>query len=183
MSREKQRELEEINRPMNEKLFSNIEKQYQEIAKLKAESEQIEEMANYIEKSHWKIVQDFMGCHINSDEIAEYLYNQGYCKQSEVLIIPEMSDDDIQRAIDFIKKSRLQIIPDDKAEAWISVDERLPEDGETVLTISSEAKMEVCFYKTEWEGIFQQCHGLIKIYNITHWMPLPEAPKMKGGAE
>ena len=44
--------------------------------------EQIEKMANDIEKSHWKIVQDFMGCHINSDDMAEYLYNAGYRKQS-----------------------------------------------------------------------------------------------------
>lgn len=66
---------------------------------------------------------------------------------------------------------------------WISVDERLPKDGETVLTISSEEEMAVCFYETELEGIFQQCHGLVQIYNITHWMPLPEPPKMKGDAE
>lgn len=70
-----------------------------------------------------------------------------------------------------------------KQSEWISVDERLPEDGETVLTISCEAEMEVCFYETAWKGVFQQCSGLIKIYNITHWMPLPEPPKMKGGAE
>ena len=46
--------------------------------------EKIEEMANYIDKSHWRIEQDFTGCHINSSEIAEYLYKQGYHKQSEV---------------------------------------------------------------------------------------------------
>ena len=48
-----------------------------------SKEKQIEEMANDIEKSHWKIVQDFMGCHINSEEMAEYLYNAGYRKQSE----------------------------------------------------------------------------------------------------
>ena len=68
-------------------------------------------------------------------------------------------------------------------QEWISVDERLPKDGETVLTISSEEEMAVCFYEAELEGIFQQCHGLVLIYNITHWMPLPEVPKMKGGKE
>lgn len=69
-----------------------------------------------------------------------------------------------------------------RKQEWISVDERLPNDGEIVLTISSEAEMEVCFYEAAWEGIFQQYHGLVKIFNITHWMPLPEPP-MKGGAE
>ena len=38
-------QIEAIYRPMSEDLFNNIEKQYQEIAKVKAESEQIEEMA------------------------------------------------------------------------------------------------------------------------------------------
>lgn len=46
------------------------------------EKKQIEEMANYIDRSHWKIEQDFTGCHINSSEIAEYLYNHSYRKQS-----------------------------------------------------------------------------------------------------
>ena len=46
-------------------------------------NKQIEEMANDIEKSHWKIVQDFMGCHINSEEMAERLYNAGYRKLPE----------------------------------------------------------------------------------------------------
>lgn len=51
MSKEKQRELEEINRPMNEEAFNNLEKKYQELAKVKAESEQIEEMLSIINNS------------------------------------------------------------------------------------------------------------------------------------
>ena len=70
-----------------------------------------------------------------------------------------------------------------RKQEWISVDERLPNDKQEVLTIDSQGKMEVCFYEEQWEGIFQQYGGLTKIFNITHWMPLPEAPKMKGGAE
>lgn len=56
--------------------------------------EQIEKMANDIEKSHWKIVQDFMGCHINSEEMAEHLYNAGYRKQSEGENISQMHPSD-----------------------------------------------------------------------------------------
>ena len=63
---------------------------------------------------------------------------------------------------------------------WISVKDRLPEDKQNVLTIDSESKMEVCFYEKEWKGVFQQCGGLVKIFNITHWMPLPEPPKKEG---
>ena len=46
--------------------------------------QQINEMAKVIDKSPWKLDQDFTGCHINSFEIAESLYNADYRKQSEV---------------------------------------------------------------------------------------------------
>lgn len=39
---------------------------------------QIEEISKDINKSPWKLEQDLEGCHINSSEIAEYLYNIGY---------------------------------------------------------------------------------------------------------
>jgi hypothetical protein len=71
----------------------------------------------------------------------------------------------------------------DKKSVWISVYERLPENEQMVLTIDAEGEMQVCFYETAWKGIFQQCHGLVKIYNITHWMPLPEPPETKGETE
>lgn len=64
-----------------------------------------------------------------------------------------------------------------RKQEWISVEERLPEDQQMVLTIDTEGEMGVCFYETEREGIFQMYHGLVEIYNITHWMPLPEPPK------
>ena len=44
---------------------------------------QIEDMAKVIDESHWRIEQDFTGCHINGTEIAEHLCEQGYLKQSE----------------------------------------------------------------------------------------------------
>ena len=109
-------------------------------------------------------------------------------------LIDEMSYDLAECHVDYLDDAKLYTDYDTMAQkmvsrgyrrqsGWISVDERLPEDGETVLTISAEAEMAVCFYETTLEGIFQQYHGLVRIYNITHWMPLPEAPTMKGGAE
>lgn len=44
---------------------------------------QIEEMAKAIDKSYWRIEQDFTGCHINSTEIAKALYNAGYRKSTD----------------------------------------------------------------------------------------------------
>jgi hypothetical protein len=37
----------------------------------------------------------------------------------------------------------------------------------------------------EWQPTedFNSCGGAVYHQKITHWMPLPEAPKMKGGAE
>lgn len=57
---------------------------------------------------------------------------------------------------------------------WISVKDRLPEEGETVL----------CYYESDLIGV---CTRLHKIWEdsygywesddaITHWMPLPEPP-------
>lgn len=85
MSKEKQRELEEINRPMNEEAFNNLEKKYQELAKVKAESEQIEEMA--------LIICGFKDCtscisrmglrKCGAKAYAERFYNAGYRKMPE----------------------------------------------------------------------------------------------------
>lgn len=50
-----------------------------------SKEKQIEEISKVIDKSPWKLYQDFTGCHINSSEIAEYLYNADYRKQSEVV--------------------------------------------------------------------------------------------------
>lgn len=49
-----------------------------------SKEKQIEEMAKAINKSHWRIEQDFTGCHINSTEIAEALYNAGYRKSTDL---------------------------------------------------------------------------------------------------
>lgn len=74
-----------------------------------------------------------------------------------------------------------------RKQEWISVDERLPSEEEQRDEYGELVPFLVCekdttypyraFYDgTEWGD------GLMKIRGITHWMPLPEAPKMKGGA-
>lgn len=63
---------------------------------------------------------------------------------------------------------------------WISVEERLPEENGYYLVYTKYGYIEVERYKT-WDdddldgGYWWEFEGL-----VTHWMPLPEAPK--GGA-
>lgn len=84
-----------------------------------------------------------------------------------------------------------------KQSEWISVDERLPDAIDSYIVVVKQ-KYE---WEAEWEydtdvASFVFCDGYIdgvwNTYNdwkegqechITHWMPLPEPPKMKGGAE
>lgn len=88
MSKEKQRRLAEINRPMNEELFNSIEKQYKEIARVKAESEQIEEMAEDLIACHTEFY-DNAEIYTDYDETAKGMYAKGYRKQSEWISVKE----------------------------------------------------------------------------------------------
>ncbi len=74
-----------------------------------------------------------------------------------------------------------------KQSEWISVDERLPEANTQVLAINSDGEFYVATYiehkiSPSARGYMTWASGM---YNgkPTHWMPLPEAPKMKGGEE
>ena len=146
---------------------------------------------------------------ITPQNTAEKMTAKGYRKQSEGdIIIPKMSDEDIEKVRNILKKSPLQIIVDDKSEAWISVDERLPKEkptkwkyqpdyniqkfqqycvSEDVLVIAKfndgEEKPFVSIGSTangSWVIYYDDDE---REYTVTHWMPLPEPPKMKGGAE
>ena len=86
-----------------------------------------------------------------------------------------------------------------RKQEWISVDERLPEDvyGRdrkliTVLVCTKSGRVSTAsrvrmmrFDKTKldyvYTDIFEWSGQIAK--KVTHWMPLPEPPKMKGGAE
>ena len=65
-----------------------------------------------------------------------------------------------------------------KQSGWISVDERLPERIGYYLTYTIRGTIEISRFYPFYVSDAPQFD-----YWITHWMPLPEAPKMKGGAE
>lgn len=60
---------------------------------------------------------------------------------------------------------------------WISVEERLPDGNGSFLTVDEKGYMQVCYWEKRLGWLAKSCNKNA----ITHWMPLPEAPK--GGAE
>ena len=56
-------------------------------------------------------------------------------------------------------------------QEWISVDDRLPEQGEKAICIDADGDMMIGKY-TEWGWMFP-CY----FEELTHWMPIPQPPK------
>lgn len=63
-----------------------------------------------------------------------------------------------------------------RKQGWISIDERLPEERELVFVYDTDTEC------VRW-AIYNSTAEIWTSKRFTHWMPLPEAPKMKGGAE
>lgn len=63
---------------------------------------------------------------------------------------------------------------------WISVENKLPEGGKTVIAcdrpFSDLTFIKMYIYSEENEGWYQSCMPGEPADNITHWMPLPEPP-------
>ena len=57
------------------------------------------------------------------------------------------------------------------APKWISVEDRLPEQGEKAICIAADGDMMIGKY-TEWGWMFP-CY----FEELTHWMPIPQPPK------
>ena len=102
-----------------------------------------------------------------------------------------------------LHKDALALIQQLEAQVprWISVEERLPEGEDPVLILVKEtehyglhkekSKVYYCQYLAYWddeEWYTTWCNGCRKItdtanepnaddYEVTHWMPMPEAPK------
>lgn len=62
---------------------------------------------------------------------------------------------------------------DGRKSEWISVDERLPERTGKYLVFTFDRRIYICNF------IDHYCNGDAQFddYKVTHWMPLPEAPK------
>ena len=60
---------------------------------------------------------------------------------------------------------------------WIPFDEIKPKDGQSVLGVTNEGEMEVYYFDVNFETCLCKYCGMVKTFNITHWMPLPQPPK------
>ena len=69
-------------------------------------------------------------------------------------------------AIEALKKENCVTV-----QEWISVKDRLPEQGEEAICIAADGDMMIGKY-TEWGWMFP-CY----FEDLTHWMPIPEPPK------
>lgn len=67
-----------------------------------------------------------------------------------------------------------------KQSEWISVEERLPEKLTFIIVHDEDGTVGEAFHS--YDGCFEWVANE-KMAFVTHWMPLPEAPKMKGGEE
>lgn len=67
---------------------------------------------------------------------------------------------------------------------WISVTDKLPNDGETVLVVVRRysagflpmSAVEMASYSRDFDWVFDDA-PVFGVIDITHWMPLPEPPK------
>lgn len=82
---------------------------------------------------------------------------------------------------DLILKEPAANVVERKKGKWISVTERLPEDGSDVLAYLKYANNSRIAAANYYKGTWQDCvMGRLYLTEegfVTHWMPLPEPPK------
>lgn len=59
---------------------------------------------------------------------------------------------------------------------WISVNDRLPDDGQEVVTYKNGI-YEIQKYEKRRNGWISRSYWFWTMATVTHWMPLPEPPK------
>ena len=65
-------------------------------------------------------------------------------------------------------------------QEWISVKDRLPEEGETVLVFGywhEKFQPLMCYLSPHRKGEWFTTVAGQQVYTVTHWMPLPQPPK------
>lgn len=65
----------------------------------------------------------------------------------------------------------------ENTQRWIPVAERLPENYRKVLTCDAKGNMHINWHCETYEHPFCISEHDPRFYPVTHWMPLPDAPK------
>lgn len=60
---------------------------------------------------------------------------------------------------------------------WFDFEKDKPDDGQWVLAIDSEWNYDTYYYDENWKNCLCKYGGNVKVFNITHWMSLPEPPE------
>ena len=110
-----------------------------------------------LEMCHTEFVTGVGDIYTDYDETARKMFEKGYRRQSEPISCGH-----------------------EKGVEWISVEERLPEKEDDYLVYTTAGFIETDRFSVP-EDKDVDGHWFELDDYVTHWMPLPEAPKMKGG--
>lgn len=96
-----------------------------------------------------------------------------WINKESVLRICEAESEDVAAIISKVKR-----LPIKCTSEWISVSDRLPDKfGTYIVAAHDGSKMRVTFMKYQSRAKQFDKTGRTAYWRITHWMPLPEAPK------
>ena len=137
-------------------------------------------------------IADKIRAYVNDPTVAEQYGAWGILRHDQRRLIRELCD-----TCDMFEKTADELAR--KQSEWISVDERLPEDmlptdykhktikvlvairGKNGITIRTQQRFLDYTYRDDKRTAFWTWR--FSGGDVTHWMPLPEAPKMKGDKE
>lgn len=169
----------------NELLIKNLKSNNSEVKSNNEEKQIIEEMAEVLKDYTKK--NNIMASHVILECYAEELYSKNYRKQEWVSVKDRLPESGVSCLLCCDVKrydgTHKQYICDGfhaerfKEECQFADDECAVEYNEE----TDEYYLHEGWYENinNWDE-----YSSIAIYDtVTHWMPLPEAPKMKGGAE
>ena len=71
----------------------------------------------------------------------------------------------------------IDMLDEQDASGWVSVKDRLPEDGQEVVAAEINGFNEVMTYHTEKDGVWDGEQGWCSTDKINYWLPLPPLPE------
>lgn len=77
---------------------------------------------------------------------------------------------------------KMPLVPDGykmRSIGWVSVSERLPEDGVAVLWFNKSWMWQLVVAKRNGESLDWGGDLSVTLHGFTHWMPLPEPPEVE----